>query len=137
MNREEKSYADWTNQHILEQINREKKIQTACIQSSNKESIWSHHTKREHFFGFCLEVFLQAEQPQRVGCLPPMGNKPKVFFARKQQRIASSRIKPGVRNLSITTPTIYHRAIVANRSRRLQRIMRTGVSILPKILLTC
>ena len=41
VNREEKSHADWTNRHILEQMNREqKKGKTVSFQSTSKKSMF-------------------------------------------------------------------------------------------------
>ena len=48
-----------------------------------------------------MQVFCQAGPPKRVNCLT-LGNKRKMFFPRRQRRFASSRIEPGVSNISIT-----------------------------------
>ena len=42
----------------------------------------------EHFFGFCLQVFLLAGPPLRVDCLALMGNMRNGSFPRTQGRIA-------------------------------------------------
>ena len=70
--------------------------------------ICANHTNAMHIFGFCLQVFCQAGPPKRVDCLAPMGNKRKVLFPRIQRRIVSSRIEPGVSDLSIINPTLYN-----------------------------
>ena len=49
-----------------------------------------------------LQVFRQAGPPQRVDGSARMGNQRNLPFSRTQRRIASSRIEPGVTNLSIT-----------------------------------
>ena len=48
-----------------------------------------------------MQVFCQARPPKRVYFLT-LENKRKVFFPRRQRRIASLRIEPGVNNISIT-----------------------------------
>ena len=42
MNREEKSHADWTNRHILEQVNPEEKKTKLSLSSLLIESIYSN-----------------------------------------------------------------------------------------------
>ena len=45
VNCEEKSHADWTNRHILEQMNREeKKNKAVSFQSTNKDSMTGRST---------------------------------------------------------------------------------------------
>ena len=67
----------------------------------------SNHTTAERFFALLASISL-AGPPLRIGCLAPMEYKRKVFFPpRTQRRIASSGIKPGISNLSITSPTLY------------------------------
>ena len=39
VNREEKSYGDWTNPYVLEKIDRGEKDKTVSFQSTNKESM--------------------------------------------------------------------------------------------------
>ena len=68
----------------------------------------TNRTNAKRFLGFYLQAFRQAGPPQREDCLAQMENKRTVSFPRTQQRIASSRIEPGVSNLSITKPTLYH-----------------------------
>ena len=70
----------------------------------NKETMVQQHQRRKPFFKLCLH---QAGPPQWVNSLAPMRNMKQLCLSWTQRLIASSGIKPGVSNLSITNSTLY------------------------------
>ena len=69
-------------------------------------------------YWFCLQVFRQARQQQRVDWLASIRNIRKVSFTKTQRRIASSRIEPRAGNLSIMKPTLFYQLSYCRRRKK-------------------
>ena len=67
-----------------------------------------NHTNADALFGFFLQVFFSGFAMATGKLLDPVGITRKMSFPRTRRRIPNAGIEPGVSNLSITSPTLYH-----------------------------